>query len=117
MKIRLRLSEPVLEKRHQAFILGTAMRDTAGALIMHSDDFNGHLPKNPFTFTDDGTALEATIAATVKEKDVLDFKQLVMGTINNGFRGNTTKIHEPPSDFPEVRIKAMEVQNDKQTAR
>ena len=116
MKIRLRLNEPVTDKRHQSFILGTAFRDTADALAIHSDGVV-FIPKNPFTFSDDGTSLEATITGTVTETNVQKFKQTVMETINNGLRGNTTKIYEPASDFPKIQIKAMEVENEQQKAR
>ena len=118
MKIRLRLNEPVSDKRHQDFILGTAFRDTVAALMFHSDDVEGcYFPENPFTFSDDGTSLEATITGTVTETNVQKFKQTVMETINNGLRGNTTKIYEPASDFPKIQIKAMEVENEQQKAR
>ena len=117
MKIRLRLNEPVTDKRHQSFILGTAFRDTTAALMFHSTDVDGYFPKNPFTFSDDGTSLEATITGTVTETNVQKFKKTVMETINNGLRGNTTKIYEPASDFPKIQIKAMEVENEQQKAR
>lgn len=117
MKIRLRLNEPVSDKRHQSFILGTAFRDTTAALMFHSSDAAGYFPENPFTFSDDGTALEATISGTVTEANVQKFKQTVMGTINDGLRGNTTKIYEPASDFPKIQIKAIEVENEQHKAR
>ena len=116
MKIRLRLNEPVSDKRHQDFILGTAFRDTADALAIHSDGVV-FIPKNPFTFSDDGTALEATISGSVEGANVQKFKQTVMKTINNGLRGNTTKIHKPASDFPEIQIKAIKVENEQHMAR
>src|ERR1700679_1968885 len=105
MKITLRLSEPVTQTQHQQYILGAAMKDVSASLMMFSKEGAFYLPKNPFTFNAEGTALEGEIKATVPDMNMIEFKQSVVGTMNNGLRGNTTKIYEPAADFPRVQVK------------
>jgi hypothetical protein len=117
MKIRLRLNGPVTDQRHQSFILGTAFRETANQLMLYCPNSDGYFPKNPFTFSDDGTSLEATFSETVTEGNVQKFKHTAMHMINKELLGNTTKFYEPPSDLPDILVKVMEVENDQVKAR
>jgi len=115
-KITLRLSEPVTEPRHQQYILGAALRDVGGSAVFFSNDaiyFNF----NPFKFNPEGTAIEGVIPAAIPDKDITQFKKMTIGTMNAGFRGNTTRVYEPASDFPKVQVKAMDVENAPQVGR